>query len=103
VPTAAAQLLADYHEAEATTGVSWAYLAAINFIETRFGRDVGTSTAGAQEPMQFEPATWTQYGHGGNILDDQTRSSPRAGSSPPTAVPRTSPKRSSPTTTATST
>jgi len=70
VPTAAAQLLADDHEAEATTGVSWAYLAAINFIETRFGRDVGTSTAGAQGPMQFEPATWTQYGHGGNILDD---------------------------------
>jgi transglycosylase-like protein with SLT domain len=70
VPTSTALLLADYHEAEVTTGVSWAYLAAINFIESRFGRDVGTSTAGAQGPMQFEPATWTQYGHGGNILDD---------------------------------
>jgi hypothetical protein len=70
VPVPAAQLLADYHEAEVTTGIPWAYLAAINFIESRFGRNPGLSTAGAQGPMQFEPATWTQYGHGGNIQDD---------------------------------
>lgn len=70
VPLPAAQLLADYHEAEAATGVPWAYLAAINFIESRFGRNPGQSTAGAQGPMQFEPATWAQYGHGGNIQDD---------------------------------
>jgi hypothetical protein len=70
VPVPAAQLLADYHEAEASTGVPWAYLASINFIESRFGRNPGQSTAGAQGPMQFEPATWAQYGHGGNIQDD---------------------------------
>jgi hypothetical protein len=70
VPAPAESLLADYHEAEMTTGVPGAYLAAINFIESRFGRDVGQSTAGAQGPMQFEPATWTQYGYGGNINDD---------------------------------
>ena len=70
IPQPAAQLLADYHEAEVTTGVPFAYLAAINFIESRFGRNPGQSTAGAQGPMQFEPATWAQYGHGGNIQDD---------------------------------
>jgi hypothetical protein len=70
VPVPAAQLLADYQEAQATTGVPFAYLAAINFIESRFGRNPGQSTAGAQGPMQFEPATWAQYGHGGNIQDD---------------------------------
>jgi Transglycosylase SLT domain len=70
IPQPPAQLLADYHEAEVTTGVPFAYLAAINFIESRFGRNPGQSTAGAQGPMQFEPATWAQYGHGGNIQDD---------------------------------
>src|SRR6266550_894429 len=28
------------------------------------------SSAGAQGPMQFIPATWTQYGDGGDINDD---------------------------------
>ena len=70
VPVPAVQLLADYHEAEVTTGVPSAYLEAINFIESRFGRNPGVSTAGAQGPMQFEPGTWAQYGHGGNIQDD---------------------------------
>jgi membrane-bound lytic murein transglycosylase B len=44
--------------------VGWFYLAAINFIETDFGRVAGPSTAGAQGPMQFLPATWAIYGHG---------------------------------------
>ncbi len=47
-----------YAEAEAATGVPWQYLAAINFQETRMGRVVGVSTAGAVGPMQFLPATW---------------------------------------------
>jgi hypothetical protein len=63
-------LLADYHEAEQTTGVPWGYLAAIHLIESRLGRIVGPSSAGAQGPMQFEPATWAQYGRGTNINDD---------------------------------
>jgi membrane-bound lytic murein transglycosylase B len=59
-----AALRADYQAAQAATGVAWFYLAAINFVETDFGRVAGRSTAGAQGPMQFLPATWAIYGHG---------------------------------------
>jgi soluble lytic murein transglycosylase-like protein len=59
-----APLLADYRAAQAATGVGWSYLAAINFVETDFGRVAGPSSAGAQGPMQFMPATWASYGHG---------------------------------------
>jgi membrane-bound lytic murein transglycosylase B len=52
------ELLADYHEAEAATGVPWEYLAAINFVETRMGRISGGSSVGALGPMQFLPETW---------------------------------------------
>jgi membrane-bound lytic murein transglycosylase B len=57
-------LRADYQAAQAATGVAWFYLAAINFVETDFGRVAGPSTADAQGPMQFLPATWASYGHG---------------------------------------
>ncbi|HET7245550.1 MAG TPA: lytic transglycosylase domain-containing protein [Streptosporangiaceae bacterium] len=59
-----AALRDDYRAAQAATGVRWFYLAAINFIETDFGRVAGPSIAGAQGPMQFLPATWAIYGHG---------------------------------------
>jgi len=59
-----ATLLAYYRAAQAATGVGWSYLAAINFVETDFGRVAGPSSAGAQGPMQFMPATWAIYGHG---------------------------------------
>ncbi|MCU1343939.1 MAG: lytic transglycosylase, partial [Acidimicrobiia bacterium] len=36
----------------------WAYLAAINLMETRLGRIVGVSSASAVGPMQFLPTTW---------------------------------------------
>jgi len=68
-PDPLADLLADYHLAERRTGVDWATLAAINFVETDFGRITGTSDAGAQGPMQFIPATWEAYGDGGDIHD----------------------------------
>jgi peptidoglycan LD-endopeptidase LytH len=41
-------------------------LAAINKIETDFGRNQGPSSAGAVGWMQFMPATWAQYGLDGN-------------------------------------
>ncbi len=52
------ELLGYYREAEAATGVSWTYLAAINLVETRTGRIVGASSSGAVGPMQFLPSTW---------------------------------------------
>jgi hypothetical protein len=58
------ELIRYYRAAQAATGVNWSYLAAINFIETDFGRIMGPSSTGAQGPMQFEPATWASYGHG---------------------------------------
>ncbi|MEZ0362652.1 transglycosylase SLT domain-containing protein [Mycobacterium sp. pUA109] len=66
-PAPADELLGYYHEAEAATGVGWNYLAAINFIETTFGRVVGASSADARGPMQFLPATFARYGDGGDI------------------------------------
>jgi transglycosylase-like protein with SLT domain len=58
-----------YLEAQRTYGVDGSYLAAINYIESNFGRINGPSSAGALGPMQFEPGTWQEYGHGGNIMD----------------------------------
>ena len=67
-PAPADELHGYYRKAEAATGVGWNYLAAINMIETGFGRIVGVSTAGAQGPMQFLPSTFAAYGDGGDIL-----------------------------------
>jgi membrane-bound lytic murein transglycosylase B len=66
-PAPAADLLAWYREAEAATDVPWTVLAAVNLVETAMGRIRGTSTAGAQGPMQFLPSTWSAYGGGGDI------------------------------------
>jgi hypothetical protein len=66
-PAPAAKLMAWYRTAGARFGVGWQYLAAINLIETTFGKIHGLSAAGAQGPMQFLPTTWAAYGAGGDI------------------------------------
>lgn len=63
-PQPAATLRGFYDEAEAASGVPWAYLAAIHLVETRMGRIHGLSSAGAQGPMQFIPETWARWGEG---------------------------------------
>jgi membrane-bound lytic murein transglycosylase B len=56
-----------YHAAAATCpGLSWTVLAAIGQVETGHGRNTNTSSAGAQGPMQFMPATFAAYGVDGN-------------------------------------
>ncbi len=54
------ELLGYYREAEAATGIAWYWLAAIHLQETRMGRILGESSAGAVGPMQFLPTTWEQ-------------------------------------------
>jgi soluble lytic murein transglycosylase-like protein len=68
-PAAAARLLGWYREAARRFGVRWQLLAAINFVESAFGKVRSASGAGALGPMQFEPATWRAYGLGGNVDD----------------------------------
>jgi membrane-bound lytic murein transglycosylase B len=65
----AALLLRWYREAERRFGVDWEVLAAVNFVESGFGRLRAASSAGAQGPMQFLPATWRAYGLGGDVHD----------------------------------
>src|SRR5215213_5697073 len=44
-------------------------LAAVNFVESGYGRLRNRSISGARGPMQFIPATWAAYGLGGDVGD----------------------------------
>jgi len=55
-------LLSIYQAAGIEYGVRWEVLAAINEIETDYGRNLNVSSAGALGWMQFMPATWKAYG-----------------------------------------
>jgi murein DD-endopeptidase MepM/ murein hydrolase activator NlpD len=55
-------LLPIYQAAGIEYGVRWEILAAINEIETDYGRNLNISTAGAVGWMQFMPSTWKRYG-----------------------------------------
>jgi soluble lytic murein transglycosylase-like protein len=67
----AEDLLRYYKFARRRFGVNWQVLAAINYVETKFGKVKATSSAGAKGPMQFMPATWRAYGLGGNVRNDR--------------------------------
>ncbi|HWH11318.1 MAG TPA: lytic murein transglycosylase [Solirubrobacteraceae bacterium] len=55
-------LLPIYQAAGTEYDVPWQVLAAINEIETNYGRNLSVSSANAEGWMQFLPATWAQYG-----------------------------------------
>jgi membrane-bound lytic murein transglycosylase B len=56
------------YRAAATTcpGMDWHVLAAIGQVESGHGHNVGPSSAGAEGPMQFMPATFAGYAVDGN-------------------------------------
>jgi membrane-bound lytic murein transglycosylase B len=70
-PPAPQTLLGYFKSTQARFHVPWEYLAAIEFVETKFGRIHGLSIAGADGPMQFMPATWARYGRG-DVHDQRT-------------------------------
>jgi hypothetical protein len=55
-------LLPIYQAAGIEYQVPWQILAAINEIETDYGRNLSVSSAGAVGWMQFEPSTWQRWG-----------------------------------------
>jgi murein DD-endopeptidase MepM/ murein hydrolase activator NlpD len=55
-----------WQKAGATYGIPWQVLAAINKVESNFGRNMGPSSAGAIGWMQFMPSTWQRWGMDAN-------------------------------------
>jgi hypothetical protein len=70
-------LLRVYEEAAVNCpGLPWPVVAGIGKVETDHNRETSTSSAGAQGPMQFLPATWQEFqadgdGDGTADIDDE--------------------------------
>jgi murein DD-endopeptidase MepM/ murein hydrolase activator NlpD len=56
------ELLDLWQRAGAAYGIPWQVLAAINKVESNWGRNMGPSSAGAIGWMQFMPSTWLRWG-----------------------------------------
>jgi murein DD-endopeptidase MepM/ murein hydrolase activator NlpD len=56
------QLLGLWQRYGSVYSVPWQVLAAINKVESNFGRNMGPSSAGAIGWMQFMPSTWERWG-----------------------------------------
>lgn len=71
VPTDTADHLATMDRAarESGCGVPWHLLAAIARVESNFGRNMATSSAGAIGYGQFLPSSWRAFGNDGNVYD----------------------------------
>src|SRR5581483_197379 len=54
------QLTTLWEQAGQAYGIPWQVLAAINKVESNFGRNMGPSSAGAVGWMQFMPSTWAR-------------------------------------------
>jgi Transglycosylase SLT domain len=70
-PASPRRLRKIYSRAQNRYGVPWYVLAAVNFVESKFGRVLGPSSSGALGPMQFLPSTFAAYGKG-DINDPRT-------------------------------
>jgi murein DD-endopeptidase MepM/ murein hydrolase activator NlpD len=67
-----AELESLWQHAGSAYGIPWSVLAAINKVESNFGRNMGPSSAGAIGWMQFMPSTWLRWGvdaNGDGIAD----------------------------------
>jgi murein DD-endopeptidase MepM/ murein hydrolase activator NlpD len=56
------ELLSLWQRAGDAYSIPWQVLAAINKVESNFGRNMGPSSAGAIGWMQFMPSTWVEWG-----------------------------------------
>jgi membrane-bound lytic murein transglycosylase B len=75
-PLPARRLWAYYGAAKRRFGVSRSLLAAVNLVESQFGRLRNESVSGAQGPMQFMPATFASYGVDGDGDGDREITDP---------------------------
>ncbi|MDE3075728.1 MAG: bifunctional lytic transglycosylase/C40 family peptidase [Chloroflexota bacterium] len=55
--------------AASSCGLPWQVLAGVAKVESNFGQNMATSTAGAIGYGQFLPSTWATYGNGGSPFD----------------------------------
>jgi murein DD-endopeptidase MepM/ murein hydrolase activator NlpD len=55
-----------YRSAASEYGIDWAILAAVGYVESGHGKNMGSSSSGALGPMQFTPSTWDFVGYDAN-------------------------------------